>query len=119
MLRITPFLFALILTAGIAKAATFIEGLEDVPIMDGMTQIKDSGINFGNAESRFVESHLSSPTLHFNEVKSFYQKTLPQLGWAQVGDDKNMVLFAREKEIMEIAREDSSPLQIRLTVKSK
>jgi len=119
MLRITSFFFVFLLMAGLAKAAPFIEGLEDVPMMDGMTQIKDSGVDFGNAESRLVEVYLESVKLNFDEVKSFYQKTLPQLGWAPLKNDKNMVSFGREKEIMEFAKVESSPLQIRLTVKSK
>ena len=40
-----------------AIATTFVDGLEDVPLMKGMTQIQKDTISFGNEESRFVEAY--------------------------------------------------------------
>ena len=120
MKKIIFILSALFLSAYTANASTFfIEGLEDVPVPDGITQAYDSGVAFGNEESRFVEVYLESSSLNFKDIKSFYQKTMPQLGWAPVKDTQNMISFSRENEIMEIVLEENKPLRIRLTVKSR
>ena len=57
--------------AATARATTFIEGFEDVPLMDGMTQIQKDTISFGNEESRFVEAYLTAQGSALRPWKSF------------------------------------------------
>lgn len=111
--------FALILMTGFAQASTFIDGLEDVPVPEGIKQIYNRGVNFGNEESRFIEIYLESDTLTFRDIKNFYQSTMPQLGWAPMANNKNELTFNRENEIIEIVLERVDPLMVRLTVKSR
>ena len=54
-----------------ARAASFIEGLEDVPVMEGMKQVPSDSISFGNEESRLVEALLTSNKVGFKKSKSF------------------------------------------------
>ena len=100
-------------------ATTFIEGLEDVPLMDGISQIQKDTISFGNEESRFVEAYLTSSKIGFKSIENFYIKTLPQLGWTYQGKDANTLLFYRENEMLEIVKESAKPLEVRITVKNK
>lgn len=100
-------------------ATTFIEGLEDVPLMDGISQIQKDTISFGNEESRFVEAYLTSSKIGFKAIENFYIKTLPQLGWTYQGKDANTLLFYRENEMLEIVKESAKPLEVRITVKNK
>lgn len=100
-----------------AKAA-FIEGLEDVPVMEGLKQIPSDSLSFGNEESRLVEAMLTSTKVGF-KVENFYKSTLPQLGWTYQGKRDNTLVFEREGEVIEISREGDKPLMVRLTVKSK
>lgn len=102
-----------------AGATTFIEGLEDVPLMKGMTQIQKDSISFGNEESRFVEAYLTSTRVGFKAVEKFYTTTLPQLGWTYQGKRGNALIFYRESEVIEIVKEISQPLEVRITVKNK
>ncbi|MCX4348715.1 MAG: hypothetical protein OSJ76_02900 [Alphaproteobacteria bacterium] len=104
---------------GSAAATTFIDGLEDVPLMKGMTQIQKDTISFGNEESRFVEAYLTSTRVGFKAVESFYTKTLPQLGWTYQGKRGNTLIFYRDSEMIEIVKETALPLEVRITVKSK
>lgn len=113
------FIFAIsFLTICSAKAA-FIEGLEDVPVMEGLKQIPNDSISFGNEESRLVEAILTSNKAGFRKVEKFYQATLPQMGWIYQGKREQTLVFEREGEIIEISRESIKPLMVRITVKSK
>lgn len=101
------------------QAATFIEGLEDVPIMTGMTQIPNDTLSFGNEESRLIEVILEGKKAAFGRVGNFYKTTLPQMGWIYQGKRARTFVFEREGEIMEISKEAENPLRVRITVKSK
>lgn len=99
--------------------ATFIEGLEDVPLLKGMSQVQKENISFGNEESRLVEASLTSSKMGFSKVEKFYVETLPQLGWSYQGKRDETLTFYRDGEVLDIARESIKPLVVRITVKSK
>ena len=99
--------------------AAFIEGLEDVPVMEGLTQLPNDAITFGNEESRLVEAVLTSESKTFKEVSRFYKNTLPQMGWAYQGTRGRTLVFEREGEVIDISEESAEPLKVRITVKSK
>ena len=113
------FVFCLLCYGTPATAVTFIDGLEDVPVMEGLTQEKNDAIAFGNEESRLVEEVLTSGKTPFGKVKTFYSETLPQLGWKCTGESAAKISFYREGEVLEIIRESARPLRIFITVKSK
>ncbi len=117
------FLSALLLLLGYslgANAVSFIEGLEDIPIMDDMRQVQDDSIAFGNEESRLVEVYLEGNDLEFGSVAKFYADTLPQMGWKRQPDAyENSLVFFRDGEQIEVAKEGEKPLLVRITVKSR
>ena len=117
MKKFVFFVFSLMFS--ISAKAAFIEGLEDIPIMNGLQQTANDSISFGNEESRFVEAVLTSTTTNFANVRNFYTTTLPQMGWIFQGQRDNALLFEREGEVIEISAESEKPLIIRITVKSK
>ena len=102
-----------------ALAVDFVEGMEDLPIMDGMEQIQNDNISFGNEETRFVEAYFSGKGIKFRRVETFYKETLPQLGWGFINKKGNVLHFERDMEILDIAQEKASPLLVRITLKSK
>ena len=111
-------LLTLLLLPTLSNAA-FIEGLEDVPVMEGLSQTQNDSISFGNEESRLVEAVLASESTHFHQVEKFYANTLPQMGWIYQGKREKTLIFEREGEIIEINEEQKKPLLVRITVKSK
>lgn len=114
------FIFSSLLIGNIFSArAAFVEGLEDIPLPDGLNQIENGNLNFGNEEIRLIEAYLSSQTLLFEQVADFYKQTLPQMGWQIKKQFKRKILFEREGETLEISEEALNPLIVRLTVKSK
>lgn len=108
-----------VLTAGNGYAAAFIEGLEDVPMLKSMVQVQKDNISFGNEESRFVEAYLTSSRIGFAKVEKFYTDTLPQMGWTYQGKRDNTLTFYRDGEVLDIVKESTKPLMVRITVKSK
>ena len=107
------------MTAANVRAASFIEGLEDVPIMEGLKQVPSDSLSFGNEESRLVEALLTSPKAGFKKVEKFYTATLPQMGWKYQGKRGQTLVFEREGEVIDISKEKEKPLMVRITVKSK
>ena len=99
--------------------ASFVEGLEDIPLPADLTQIEDTGLSFGNEEIRFIEISFESNTLSFDKVVAFYKETLPQMGWKITTISSSELASEREGESLEINRESASPLVVRLTLKSK
>ena len=112
-------LFLFLTTAAAPAKAVFVEGLEDIPIPDGLHQIENGNLNFGNEEIRLIEAYLTSKYLSFGDIAAFYKETLPQMGWQSRKRSYDRMVFDRDGETMEIAKESENPLVIRLTVKSK
>ena len=102
-----------------SSAGKVVEGMEDVPLMDSLSQITQDDISFGNEETRLLEAYLTSRRLKFATVANFYRESLPQLGWIYEGNRGNNLLFYRDGETLEIIKESVKPLIIRITVKSK
>lgn len=112
----------LLFTLGInveARAVSFIEGLEDVPVMEGLKQLPHDNISFGNEESRLVEAILIGNKISFGKVQKFYIDTLPQMGWSFEGKSGGSLLFYRDRESLKIIKESAKPLTIRITVTSR
>ena len=109
------------LNANIASAENnrFIDGIEDVPLMNGLVQKNEDTISFGNEEARFVEVYLISPKFGFKKIEKFYKESLPQLGWIYQGTEDDTIIFYREGEVLSIHKENNKPLKIRITVKNK
>ena len=104
---------------GSANAASFLEGYEDIPIVKGLSQIKNDNFSFGNEEARLVEAVLTGSKVGFKSVKKFYVDTLPQLGWTYQGQRGDSLLFYREGEALEIVKESTKPLNVRFTIKNQ
>ena len=102
-----------------SSAGKFVEGMEDVPLMDSLSQITQDDISFGNEETRLIEAYFTSKKLKFRQVTDFYKASLPQLGWIYQGNRGVDLLFYRDGETLEIIRESAKPLIVRSTVKSK
>ena len=109
----------MLVAAGNARAAAFIEGLEDVPMLKSMVQVQKENVSFGNEEGRFIEAYLTSSKVGFAKVEKFYIDTLPQMGWTYQGKRDNTLTFYRDGEVLDIVKESAKPLMVRITLKSK
>ncbi|WP_156176763.1 hypothetical protein [Kiloniella spongiae] len=80
-----------------ASEGGFFTGSGGVPIVPGMEEMKELGVVFDKPEGRIVEA-FASGHLSQVDVREFYGRTLPQLGWDVVGEG----LFIREGEVLKI-----------------
>jgi len=80
--------------------------------MPALTELDEAGIVFDKPAGRIVIS-LAEGQVTPAEVRAFYAKTLPQLGWRPKGAG----LFHREGEVLRIEFEtDVSPLRVRFSL---
>ena len=79
------------------EASGFVAGLEDLPLMPGLSELSGSGFAFDTADGRIVEAYASGDVGE-DEVLRFYAETLPQLGWEQASPRG----FRREGERLSI-----------------
>lgn len=121
MKRICCFIIAVLLTApSIAFATDFIEGFEDVPLMDGLRQQTNQDFTFGNEESGYTETLLiASKVKKFDDVKRFYKDVLPKFGWTIANESDFSLNFTRENDVLDISRQQIRPLKVLISLKSE
>ena len=76
-----------VLLAGVAAtgaAERFFAGIEDLPVMPGLEQMRDAGVSFDKPEGRIVEVAASGKVSR-RAVAEFYRAVLPRLGWRAAG----------------------------------
>jgi len=109
-------LAALLALAALAPAAPlqaqekdgYVAGIPDLPLMPGLQSLPDSGVVFDKPGGRIVEA-FAEGKVKAQAVYSFYDQTLPQLGWQREAAGA----YLREGERLEL---DLSEEAGRLTV---
>lgn len=98
-------LFALsALPAAALAAGGYLDKVEDMPLMDGLSETGDGGIVFDKPTGRIVRT-VARGDVAPEKVRAFYVETLPQLGWTRnerlelIG---GLLIFGREGEKLEI-----------------
>ncbi len=97
MNRLSLIVIAVALATAPARAAEFVAGTEDVPLMPGLADIAGSSMVFDKPEGRIVEAEAKGALVRV-KVRDFYAATLPQLGWRAAGTDR----WQREGEVLSI-----------------
>lgn len=114
--RASAALFAVLLAgcAGTA-AAPFFAGIDDLPLMPGLSEQPGERSSFGTAEGR-IEARGAAGPARAADVLRFYADTLPQLGWQPAGDGG----YARGAERLRLdlapAPEDPGLLLLRILI---
>ena len=101
-------------------ATDFIDGFEDVPLMQGLKQQESQNFSFGNEESGYTEALLYPvKKMTFEDVGLFYIDVLPKFGWLLLSQKTDYISFIRDNDILEISRRSIRPLRISVSIKSK
>lgn len=91
-------LFLVLLCPALAGAAeAFLTAIEDVPLPPGLAEQAAGGMVFDSPTGRIVEAAASGPVTA-DQIKAFYEQTLPQLGWTDAGK----LTFKRDNEILRL-----------------
>lgn len=85
-----------------AAADRFVSGMEDVPLMTGLTEVAEARVEFDTPAGRIVQA-LATGGASKAEVPAFYTETLPQLGW----QPKGAGVFCREEKTLAVELEES------------
>jgi len=89
--------FVILLFSSLVQSAAFLSNIEDLPLMAGLTEEKDSAILFESSSGRIAES-IAVGKISERDVSKFYKETLPQFGW-----NTDLVnWFWREEEILSL-----------------
>ncbi len=80
-----------------ARAEDFLSVAADLPLMPGLSEVRDVGVIFDKPGGRIVEAYAVGPVGSAG-VEQFYGETLPQLGWRRIG----RLRYEREGERLEI-----------------
>ncbi len=62
--------------------SVFFQTLQDVPAMQGLSEIEDYALVFDKPEGRIVEMVAQIEGASVENVRKYYALALPQLGWA-------------------------------------
>jgi len=81
-----------LLLAPSASAQSYVEGIDDLPLMAGLAQSGEPSV-FDAAQGRVVEAQAEGRVAQAT-ILAFYARTLPQLGWRSIAEGR----FAREGE---------------------
>jgi hypothetical protein len=91
--------------------AVFLEGVEDLPLMPGLSQLDNAGVAFDAAAGRIVVLWAVGSVTQAAVVE-FYDATLPELGWAATGQHR----FRREDEDLQLDFFGDGRLSVRFTL---
>ncbi len=80
-----------------AQDSGFIEQVTDLPLMPGLSEVRDAGVVFDKPDGRIVEAYAEGD-VERDAVIGFYRDTLPQLGWTRAKTAGAAATFRREGE---------------------
>jgi hypothetical protein len=100
-------LAALVIAAGVfawttaqaqaAKPVAYVAGLEDVPLMAGLSPTRTNDVAFDSPLGRIVIVNTQG-TVERGGVLAFYAASMAELGWDRIGD----AAFRREGELLRL-----------------
>ena len=99
--------------AGLGRAEDrFFTAVEDLPVMPGLTERAGSTAAFEKPEGRIV-ALTADGAVSRDAVVAFYDRVLPQLGWARDKDGS----FRRESERLRLAfAKAADGISVRITI---
>ena len=114
------FTMFIVLTPLKSYAQDFVVGFEDIPLYKGMIQQNNNNISFNNEETRYIEATIiSNRKMSIDEFKSFYIKTLQELGWELKENNDNLLKFYRENDILDFKILRITPLKALISMKNR
>jgi hypothetical protein len=70
-----------------AAADGFVDGIEDLPLMPGLESVPAASVAFEALAGRIVVA-FAEGLVAMEDVRAFYDATLPQLGWDRLEADR-------------------------------
>ncbi len=91
----------------------FVNAIDDLPLMPGLSEVAEAGIAFDKPQGRIVEAYAQGAVTG-PAVVAFYEKTLPQLGWVAARSMGGGAHWRREGEALRVeVLADGEPTTVR------
>ncbi|MCF4167446.1 hypothetical protein L2U69_17495 [Zavarzinia compransoris] len=87
--------------AAAASPTRFLTGSEDVPLMEGLSEVADTRVVFDTPGGRIVGVDTRGE-VDVETVRHYYLESLPALGWTRDGSGGDALTWRRDTEILEI-----------------
>lgn len=91
----------LIKSIQIKPSQDFVQGSEDIPLLEEMEKVFDESLGFDSSSGSIMSSTYETKN-NLEEVMKFYSETLPQMGWKSSKKKGSKFCFKRENEELEI-----------------
>lgn len=102
-MRFMLFLATFMLISGLSIAGEpvrFFQGLPDIPLMEGLTEVEEEAYIFDKPEGRIAQASATGNGLSKNAIELYYRQSLPQFGWIPLQSGMNA--FERKEEILRL-----------------
>lgn len=87
-------------TAAAAQSGGYFRQIDDLPLMQGLSEVAGAGLAFDKPEGRIVEAYAEG-AVSVSAVEAFYAKSLPELGWTKSPPTTERTTWQRENELLE------------------
>lgn len=77
----------------------------DLPIMDGLTEVPNTRVEFDKPGGKIVEVVYWAEDMPYTSILMFYMKTAPQLGWRPIPVPQWPASFIRDGEMLTIGQD--------------
>jgi len=85
----------------LSRKINFVEGTEDIPLMENFEKINEADFNFDSISGSVIYSSYKTTT-SILKIEEFYEQNLSQMGWQIMAKNSNRIKFLRENQILEI-----------------
>ncbi len=99
--------------AAMAEVSQFFNTVQDLPLMQGLSEIEEEGLQFDKPEGRVTEAVALIDSVGAASVLAYYNASLPQFGWARIAENT----FVRHDEKLTLnveANEGHEFLKVRI-----
>ncbi len=90
------------------KSGGFFEALYDGPVMPGLKELPDQAMLFDKPDGRIASVVAASSHLAVEDVRRFYNESLPQLGWKKTSENQ----YVRDEDRLTMELSKKPPLTI-------
>lgn len=77
----------------------FFSSIQDMPLMPGLYELPDQAVMFDKPQGRIIESYAVFDHLSNEDVRAYYERVLPQLGWRRIAENQ----YRRENETLKLS----------------
>lgn len=89
--------------AGPVRAENFLSAADDIPLIDGLREVPDGVLVFDKPQGRIVQlTALRDSRLAVADIRDFYRRSLPNLGWTKMDETENLLTFESPAEILRL-----------------